>query len=136
MEIVGDALRMGLGLVIIGGFWWGVFAAIRLFEPLLPAHPPRTPPPSVRQARPPESPSSAPAQQLTPRATGARNRPCCPDCAQGCQMTGLAMGQEWGRGDGWWGQPFGQDGPNSEAITFWGDKCCPDCGQCQICRGS
>ena len=62
--------------------------------------------------------------------------PCCPDCTPECQITGLVMGQAVGTGDGWWGQPFGDGGPNTEAMTFWGDECCADCAHCPICQGT
>lgn len=65
----------------------------------------------------------------------SRPMPCCSDCAPGCQIAGLATGQAWGRGDGWLARPFGDEGPNSEAMAFWGDDCCPDCGRCPICQG-
>jgi hypothetical protein len=45
------------------------------------------------------------------------------------------MGQGWGREEGWWGQPFGDNGPDSEAMVFWGDECCPACDTCPICQG-
>lgn len=46
------------------------------------------------------------------------------------------MGQAWGRGDDWWGQPFGGDGPNTQAMVFWGDSCCPDCERCPTCQST
>ena len=45
------------------------------------------------------------------------------------------MGQAVGDGDDWWGQPFGADGANTEAMVFWGDECCLDCARCSICQG-
>lgn len=126
---MGDLVQAGFGLVILAGFWWGVFALIRLFEP------------PAQTARPGNS-LSAPAPRLgspsaypVGRATAARRNHCCPDCTPSCQTSGLVMGQVWGRGDGWWGQPFGDDGPNTEAMVFWGDGCCPDCAECTICQG-
>jgi len=61
-------------------------------------------------------------------------RPCCPDCSPYCQDTSLVLGQVRGTGDGWWGEPF-DDGFTSQAATFWGDGCCPDCAVCPICQG-
>lgn len=137
-----DVLMTLLGLLVLIGFWWGVFALIRLFEP-----------PKARRVTPP--PANAPTPRAGRLASGPatsaprlvsehgpvparppreRVLPCCPDCTPGCQLTGLAMGQAWGRGDDWWGQPFGDDGPNTEAMVFWGDGCCADCEQCPICK--
>jgi len=129
-----DVLQAGVGLLILAGFWWAVFAVIRLFEP----HPVVRRPP-----RGPSVPTSATTPSIprpalpTASAQGGRQvPPCCPDCAPGCQITGLAMGQAWGHGDDWWGKPCGEHGANSEAMVLWGDECCPDCGQCPICQGS
>lgn len=58
---------------------------------------------------------------------------CCPDCSRQCQVTGLALGQAAGTGDGWWGQPF-DDGVNTQATVFWADECCPACSSCPICQ--
>jgi len=46
----------------------------------------------------------------------------------------LVLGQVRGTGDDWWGEPF-DDGFNSQAATFFGDGCCPDCAVCPICQG-
>lgn len=128
---MGEVIQIGLGALVLIGLWWGMFALIRVFEPR------RAPRPAVHQAsspitlyRPPAS-----ASQLHMQGSPVRNAPCCPDCASGCQITGLAMGQAGGHGDDWWGQPFGDNGPNTEAMVFWGDGCCPACGQCAICQG-
>lgn len=138
-----EALQALLGLLMLVGFWWGVFALLHLFEPhrTRPAAPFAAGPPNRR-----EGPvQSGPASGLLPPLSGpdrlglplppqAGVSPCCPDCVQGCQLTGLAMGQAWGRGDDWWGQPFGDAGANTEAMVFWGDGCCPDCATCPICQ--
>lgn len=129
--VVGEAIQIGLGALVLIGFWWGLFALIRMFEPR-PA-----PRPAVRHAGAPIATHRPPAIASKLRMTGSpvRNVPCCPDCVPGCQITGLAMGLVGGHGDDWWGQPFGDDGPNTEAMVFWGDECCPACGQCPICQG-
>lgn len=142
---MGDLIQAGFGLLILIGFWYAVFAVIRLLEPRprAPRHP----------APPPASPDISTGQPLahagrTPaldgpqsahqkRTRGApRPRRCCPDCAPGCQIAGLVMGQQGGRGDDLWGQPFGDDGPNIQAVVFWGDGCCPDCERCPTCQGA
>lgn len=129
--VVGEAIQIVLGALVLACFWWGLFALIRLFEPR------RLPRPAVRHGgtpittyRPPEA-----TAQLQMQGSAARIVPCCPECTAGCQVTGLAMGQAGGHGDGWWGQPFGDDGVNTEAMVFWGDECCPACRQCPICQG-
>jgi hypothetical protein len=136
---VTDVVQALIGLLILVGFWWSVFAVIRMFEPSQPA--PQGHRNGVKDAlpparsRPPVAHMQVPDPRRTPELPSARATPCCPDCTPGCQITGLAMGQAWGQGDDWWGQPFGDDGPNSEAMVFWGDGCCPDCSQCPICQG-
>ena len=51
-------------------------------------------------------------------------------------MTGLLVGQhgDFSGAADWWGQPFGPGGANTEAMTFWGDECCPDCFRCRRCQ--
>lgn len=139
-----DVLQALIGVVIVAGFWWVVLAVIRAIAP-----PRRKPAPDQSGLgsvayRPRPSPTggvSRPAASLggqqgwtAPRARRGSATPCCPDCTPGCQVTGLAMGQAWGRGDDWWGQPFGDDGANVEAMVFWGDDCCVDCATCPICQ--
>jgi hypothetical protein len=140
---MGAYLQAALGLLVLIGLGWGVFALIRLLEPAQhPDSASRAASPRGARTRPGASDPAAgprpPAAGLggmgvagPPRAPVAR---CCPDCTGACQVTGLAMGQAWGRGDDWWGQPFGGDGPNSEAMVFWGDECCPQCASCPICQ--
>ena len=123
-----DWVQAGFGLLMLAGFWWGVFALIRMFEPAGRPSQPRTAP-----AAPVPGPGM-PTATTVGRASAARQGSCCPDCTSSCQTAGLAMGQVSGRGDGWWGQPFGDDGPNPEAMVFWGDGCCPDCAQCPVCQ--
>lgn len=83
-----------------------------------------------RAAGPPVRPGATAGTPVARRQA----RPCCPECSPDCQLAGLAMGQAWGRLDGWWGQPFGDDGSSTEATVFWSDGCCPDCDACPICR--
>lgn len=126
-----DFAQVLLGVGVLIGFWWGVFAVIRLLEP----QPKSSTASTIRPARAtrtvvgPDAPIRASVSAPGPTA-------CCPECTPGCQFTGLVSGQAWGRGDGWWGQPFGDDGPNTEAMVFWGDDCCPDCSRCQTCQGT
>jgi hypothetical protein len=101
------------GLLI--GIWWGVRAVGRLFGP---RRPPASPGPAPIPNPRPRARTSNPRVEVPART--ARLLPCCPGCASACQVTGLILGQSGDRGDGWWGQPFGDDGPNSEAMTFWG----------------
>lgn len=125
---MGEAIQIVLGASVLIGFWWGMFALIRIFEP--------RPRPAPGPARSADLSAGRAAPRSTAVASRLRATPCCPDCAVGCQITGLAGGQAWGGGDGWWGQPFGDDGPNTEAMAFWGDECCPDCSRCPICQGT
>lgn len=139
-----DGLQAILGLLVLIGFWWGVFALIRLFEPPRVRRP--TPPavnrPPLRAGPVSSGSETVPSRQTVNHSPGLARSPrtevrrCCPDCTPGCQVTGLSMGQAWGHGDDWWGQPFGDDGPNTEAMVFWGDGCCAECEQCPICQDS
>lgn len=131
-----DALQALLGLLVLMAFWWGVFAVIRLFEPTGVSATRRGVMDRGRDA----GAGSAPARGTgLPSARdvnsiGAEGDRCCPACAPGCQVTGLAMGQAWGQGDAWWGRPFDEEGANTEAMAFWGDDCCPNCADCPICQ--
>lgn len=125
LEAMVEVLQALMGLLVLIGFWWAVCAVIRLFEP---ARPRRLP--ALAASPAPAAPRSPPVGRPQP---ARRRGPCCPDCTPGCPEAGLAMGQAWG-GDDWHGEPFGADGPNPEAMVFWGDGCCPDCPRCAICR--
>ena len=123
-----------LGILFLAALWWGVLALIRLFEPVKASGqgtPGSDSPGHVVHAD--HVPPGLPRARVAAHATA--HPPCCPDCTPGCQLTGLASGQAWGRGDDWWGQPFGDEGPNTQALVFWGDECCPDCATCSICHG-
>ncbi len=140
---MGEYVQVVLGAAVLAGFWWAVFAALRMIDPDRPRGRGSGPvgpfPPDSPQVHPPARGQQQPWQ--TPRSIGsepdrsAASVPCCPDCSPDCQTTGLAMGQAWGRGDSWLGKPFDDDGINTEAAVFWGDDCCPDCWRCPICNG-
>ena len=53
--VVGEAIQIGLGALVLIGFWWGLFALIRMFEPR-PA-----PRPAVRHAGAPIATHRPPA---------------------------------------------------------------------------
>lgn len=122
-----DLILAFLGLLVLGAFWWALFALMRLFGwPPKKAEradmpPPRTVPPEHGSSR-----LSSPSAAVPP---------CCCDCTPDGQVTGLAMGQAWDHGDDWWGEPVGERASNAEAMVFWGDDCCIDCARCPICRG-
>ncbi len=140
---MGEFVQVVLGAAVLAGFWWAVFAVLRLVDPdrpraqgsaaagPFPAEPSRSDVPAHRQPQP-RPPTGAAWCAGGPSTTPT---PCCPDCSPDCQVTGLAMGQAWGRGDSWLGKPFDDDGINAEAAVFWGDDCCPDCWCCPICNG-